>query len=684
MATLRGRSFTGVAVAIHGRSSFGRQGGRGAIAMSGRRNIYLIQVNWSDTAGNTAGLWLPYSVGSIWASCKANAAIEKAYSLAGIVFLRSQYDSTLAHMRDPDIVGFSTYVWNERFNLSLAREIKSRWPGALIVFGGPQVPDRSREYFARNPQVDILVHGEGEEAFEAILLERLQPSPGFTNIPGCTINIDGVAFKTPERTRIYGLEELPSPYLTGVFDGMMSEYPEADWNTVIETNRGCPYRCIFCDWGTLTYSKMTRFPEERVADEIDWLGRHRVSYVMPADSNFGIFAERDSRIVDYFIESARRYGYPRSVGMNFAKNSNERIVDMAERLHRAHLLKALTLSAQSMTPAVLVAIERQNMKINRFEEILDLCNSKGIPYYTELILGLPNETYASWVDGLCNALECGQHHQLETWLLEILENAPLNDPALLGRYGIKTVVLKNYCFVFDLQDRDDIPEQIPIVYETNTMPFEDMVRSLGFSMLIFNCHAFGWTQYVARYLRVVHDVPFKDFYQRLQTWMQRHSDSILFEEYEHTIDTFREMIATKDYLIDRFLLGFNVGSVPLTLRSQGFLHLEETRTRAAVREFVAATYGASIGALLDEVLSYQEHVVSSPYRSYPYELDFSLDLQAVFRGEKPATGAVRYRFDAPVGFSDIRDYLTKLYAKKKAGFGKAIVSRVESTEGVVL
>ena len=265
--------------------------------MTTHRNVYLVQVNWSDTTGNTSGMWLPYSVGSIWAYCAAVPEINDKYYLADLTFLRSQFDSALATMFEPEVVGLSTYVWNEQFNLQFAEQVKIRWPKTLIVFGGPQVPDRSEGFFEAHPQVDILVHGEGEKSFASILLERSKSIPDYSAIPGCTLNIDGDSVKTIERQRISQLDELPSPYLKGVFERIMHSYPNADWNTVIETNRGCPYGC----------KKWLRKSEQ---------------------------GDKWNRCL----------------------------------MHRAGLLKALTLSAQSMTPSVLQAIKRENMKMRAFKE----------------------------------------------------------------------------------------------------------------------------------------------------------------------------------------------------------------------------------------------------------------------------------------------------------------------------
>lgn len=45
----------------------------------------------------------------------------------------------------------------------------------------------------------------------------------------------------------------PSPYLTGEFD----EIDPARWRSAtIETNRGCPYGCTYCDWGSATLSRI--------------------------------------------------------------------------------------------------------------------------------------------------------------------------------------------------------------------------------------------------------------------------------------------------------------------------------------------------------------------------------------------------------------------------------------------
>ena len=111
---------------------------------------------------------------------------------------------------------------------------------------------------------------EGELAFEKLV-------KNFDNLPA----VDGIIYNDNGRTvtnkpsaRINDLTILPSPYLDGTFDDLVEKHPEVEWNCTIETNRGCPYKCSFCDWGSLTYSKVKKFELERIFDEFEWVFTH--------------------------------------------------------------------------------------------------------------------------------------------------------------------------------------------------------------------------------------------------------------------------------------------------------------------------------------------------------------------------------------------------------------------------
>ena len=203
---------------------------------------------------------------------------------------------------------FSICMWNEQLSLQLAREIKSRWPNCLIVFGGSQCPHDSKAYLAEHAFIDVAVRAEGEEAFYGIC-ERFMDSRDFSGVPNVTFRhpVSGETIVNSEKSDFErDLDSYPSPYTSGMFDYMFAAHPETDFQAIIETNRGCPFLCTFCYWGRGGTTRRYRYHSlERVRDEIEWVARSGIRYLFNADSNFGMH-KRDGEIVDMLIESKKQ------------------------------------------------------------------------------------------------------------------------------------------------------------------------------------------------------------------------------------------------------------------------------------------------------------------------------------------------------------------------------------------
>ena len=101
---------------------------------------------------------------------------------------------------------------------------------------------------------------------------------------------DGNYVKTATSIRKTNLQQIPSPYLTGVFDDFFIRYPHYNFMPVWETHRGCPYHCTFCDLGADYYNKVYVFETDRLLKEIDWFSKHKIEYIAIADANFGIIS----------------------------------------------------------------------------------------------------------------------------------------------------------------------------------------------------------------------------------------------------------------------------------------------------------------------------------------------------------------------------------------------------------
>lgn len=209
---------------------------KAAAYRQGVRKIFLSQPN--HRYGNN--VFLPYSVGLLQAHAFADPQIAAAYSFEEMLFLREPVDTVATRWASADVVGLSIYVWNEQYQLALARAIKAVRPWCLIVAGGPQVPQKvPADYFKRHPYLDLLVHNEGEHAFADILREHLKDAPDYASVPGLTVNIDTLPQTTLPRARLLQPDEIPSPYLTGLFDAVFKAHSDLDFHGTQETHRGC-------------------------------------------------------------------------------------------------------------------------------------------------------------------------------------------------------------------------------------------------------------------------------------------------------------------------------------------------------------------------------------------------------------------------------------------------------------
>ena len=220
---------------------------------------------------------------------------------------------------------FSSYVWNHDVNLKAARQIKSVSPESVLIFGGPEIPKYvgdTEKFLAENSFIDIAVLGEGElscaEILEELLVQGDGKGPSLESIEGIVFNRGGNIVRTGERSRIRDINHLPSPYLTGEFGGWFYDFA----NTILETNRGCPYGCTYCGWGSATLQKVTRFSPDRVIAEIEFLASRRAQAIFIADANFGML-KRDLEIAEKIRDAADKYKNLEMAEIWWSKNSSK-------------------------------------------------------------------------------------------------------------------------------------------------------------------------------------------------------------------------------------------------------------------------------------------------------------------------------------------------------------------------
>lgn len=469
-----------------------------------KNKVYLI-----DLGTGTDRNLLPLSIGLIASYSLAQEKLRDSYDIE-ILFLREEPAVTVEKMESPVIVAFAAYVWNLKASVNLARVIKRKYPKALIIFGGYSVPkdlNRVEDFFLDNAFLDIVVHGEGEVTFSCIL-DALLNGVGLDSVSGISYrsNInDREVITTYSRDRIRNLDLIPSPFLNGVFDVLMEKYGSKVTGVIWETNRGCPYSCTFCDWGNADVNKVMKYGVERLKQELEWISRNKIYYIYGADANFGIFYERDFDLAKTIANLHRQYGYPGYLMINWLKNSHERIVAIAAELTGAGVLTNITLALQSLNKDTLALIKRKNISQGSMFLLKKEFHDRELPTYIELILGLPGETFDTFVDGINSILTTRLDDHFVIYPCTLLENTEMARVEYRVEHGLITrrckIGMSRREFEFDSEEEE-------ILVGTNSMPIDDWMKSyllgyvitalynhrLAFFPMCFIQHQFGVKQ----------------------------------------------------------------------------------------------------------------------------------------------------------------------------------------------
>ena len=469
------------------------------------KNVYFIQVGFAFDKS----VYLPYATGTIVAYCKAQPDIAAEYNFPEIIFRRDKINTIVNSMDNPYIAAFSTYVWNVEFNKALAKAIKEKYPECIIVFGGHSVSERME--FLKHDYIDVLTLGEGEEV-TANLLRALKNGDDLSDC-------NGIAFRDTDGSHILtaphhpdSVENFPSPYLTGVFDSIIENNPDLMFDTIIETNRGCPYNCSYCDWSN--HKKLRLFPMEKVKGELKWLSDHNIEYCFCADSNFGMF-ERDEEIAQYIVELNNKTGFPKVFRPCYEKNSAERVFRISKALNSKGLDKGATMAYQTLCDDALKNINRKNLTMEHFSGLMADYTNANIPTYSELILGLPGETAESFCQGLCKLLRAGQHNSISVYYCELLPNAPMCEPDYMKKYEIEPMKVQFNHIHSASGKKDNVPEYSYLVRSTNTLSRDGWVYSNLFSICLQCFHSLGLLRHFAIYAYHSLGIDYYDFYSNL-------------------------------------------------------------------------------------------------------------------------------------------------------------------------
>jgi Radical SAM superfamily len=422
------------------------------------------------------------------------------------------------YAKAPAVFLFSNYIWSHGKNLAISERLKKLNPRSVTIHGGPDTPKYEGDvdaYFEANPHVDVAVHGEGE-ATAAAALAALAAGIGdgppdlsvLRGVAGLSFR-DGVHIvRNPDRERFADLNVIPSPYLMGLFNAHAAA---GETMAVVETNRGCPYGCTFCDWGSATLSRIRKFDMERVYAELEWCAKRNIDRIFLADANFGIL-ERDVEIAEMVARLKRQYGYPKLFSTNYAKNTCKHLHHIIETLAGAGIITTGLLSLQSMDTGTLDTVHRSNIKVEKYEDLAREFRRAKLPLFVDLMLGLPGATPESFQNDLQACID--REVTAKIYQTELLVNSPMNDPAYREQHKIQASA-PHASLVASSRGPDGSTRRSLVISTASfsAAEYDDMLHSRR-SFLVFE--NLGVLRQVARFVRHETGTLETVFYQQVQ------------------------------------------------------------------------------------------------------------------------------------------------------------------------
>jgi hypothetical protein len=253
--------------------------------------------------------------------------------------------------------------------------------------------------------------------------------------------------------------------------------------------------------------------------------------------------KRDKEIAAYLADVYHRHGYPRRLIASTSKNSSRAVLDALMPLAGTPMFRGLTLSFQTHSEAALRDVKRQNIKHSAYFEMLDHARATDTRTYTEMILGLPGETLASFKEGLLVSIDRNPQSRVIVYRCSVLPNAELASAADRARFGLSTAWLLDRGSP-ELDPR--LIEAHEVVVGTNAMPEADWGEAVEYAWLVILLHSLRLGDPALLLLRHVMGLDYVAIFDEMLSLLRQRPERLLGAQLQLTRRAVAQFLTLRD------------------------------------------------------------------------------------------------------------------------------------------
>jgi tRNA A37 methylthiotransferase MiaB len=351
----------------------------------------------------------------------------------------------------PDVLGFSTFVWNYHEITTMAEIAKRFLPRTTVVVGGPEASSRKSASRILNQcrNIDYVIRGEAEETYPAFLTALLEDRD-IDTVPGVTLRRMGEISHNPDAAAV-NLRDIPYVFTEANHDLKFRLETRPTATYAYETGRGCRQKCRFCLYGV---PALRAFDLDRVERELAFLLARQIKVMRICDAHFGISKKRSMALFEILA------AHNRGTSIHIYPDTMHVDEDYVRAMNKAGC-RVVSLGIQSTDPESL-ALSSRRFNPETFRNAVRLIREGHFQQLAaDVILGLPGDNYSKVRESVRFAFDTGIQH---------IHFAPL--------MGFPGTAFYERSEEFQMEMLDVIP---PIVVESIGSSKESYMQSMRFA-----------------------------------------------------------------------------------------------------------------------------------------------------------------------------------------------------------